>query len=251
VLYANPSSFAERFSTVARDLTGNHMLDALPQEEFDYLHPHLRAVSFRLKETVQHAGRRVEIVHFPVRSVLSAIAPMEDGSATEVGTIGAEGVSGLSAAFGVATSPYEVVTQAEGANFQVSSNVLSEAIESLTRLRHLVLRYTEFWLEEVSQTAACNARHNIEARCARWLLIMRDRIQSDRFPITQEFLAMLLGVRRPGVSTVARELQSRGLIRYSHGQLEIVDRAGLEAVSCECHTQFVARLQSLLHFYTS
>jgi CRP-like cAMP-binding protein len=167
--------------------------------------------------------------------MISVVAVLQDGSSVEVGTVGSEGVVGLSAFLGKGVSPHEVMVQGAGRGFRLGVATARQEFDRPGPFRELVLRFTELFLTQISQTAACNGRHSLEARCARWLLTMYDRLATDKFPLTQEFLAMLLGVQRTGVTATARDLQQRGLIRYSHGQVGIRDLAGLEAASCECH----------------
>jgi CRP-like cAMP-binding protein len=218
-----------------RQDTGNRILDALPQYDFDRLRYHLEPVSLSLKQTLHHSGTEILFVYFPVHGMISVVSTLGDGSAVEVGTVGNEGLVGLPALLGATMTPHQVVVQGAGGGFRASVPALRREFNQSNNFRDLVLKFTNLFLAEVSQTAACNARHGVDARCARWLLTMRDRFGSDRFPITHELLAMLLGVRRAGVTGAAMGLQRNGVIRYNHGQVEILDRAGLEATSCECY----------------
>jgi CRP-like cAMP-binding protein len=218
-----------------RHATGNRILDALPRYDYDRLHKHLEAVGLPLKQTLHHSGTEILFVYFPAHGMISVVSTLGDGSAVEVGTVGNEGLAGLSALLGTKTSRHDVVVQGSGSGFRASASALRDEFDQSSQFRDTVLKFTELFLAQISQTAACNARHGVEARCARWLLTMRDRFEADRFPITHELLATLLGVRRAGVTGAAIDLQRCGVIRYGHGQVEIVDRAGLEAASCECY----------------
>jgi CRP-like cAMP-binding protein len=218
-----------------RHATGNRILDALPRHDFDRLHQHLEAVDLPLRQTLHHSGAEILFVYFPAHGMISVVSTLGDGSTVEVGTVGNEGLAGLSALLGTGISRHDAVVQGAGSAFRASAAALRDEFNQSSQFRDIVLNFTDLFLAQISQTAACNARHGVEARCARWLLIMRDRFEADRFPITHELLAMLLGVRRAGVTGAAIDLQRYGIIRYSHGQVEIVDRAGLEATSCECY----------------
>jgi CRP-like cAMP-binding protein len=215
--------------------TGNRVLDALLEPDFDRLRRHLEPVSLPLKQTLHHSGAEIAFVYFPAHGMISVVSVLGDGSAVEVGTIGNEGLAGLSVLLGAATSPHDVMVQAAGDGLRAGASVLRDAFNQSSPFRGIVLKFTHLFLAQISQTAACNVRHGLEARCARWLLTMRDRIEADAFPLTHEFMAMLLGVRRPGVTEAALGLQRSGVISYSHGQVEILDRARLEAASCECY----------------
>ena len=215
--------------------TGNRVLDALPQGDFERIQPHLQGVTLPLKQVIHRAGDEITQVYFPTSGMISVVAVLRDGSSVEVGTVGNEGLVGLSAFLGKGISPHEVMVQGAAQGFRLGAGIARQEFNRPGPFRDLVLSFTELFLAQISQTAACNGRHSLEARCARWLLTMHDRLKTDRFPLTQEFLAMLLGVQRTGVTATARDLQQRGLIRYSHGQVDIIDLHGLETASCECH----------------
>ena len=219
----------------ARVATGNRILDALPPDEFSRLRQRLEPVPLSRSKTLQPSGEEESFVYFPASGMISVVSTLADGSAVEVGTIGSEGLAGLSVLFGAARSPHMMIVQGAGTAFRASATALREELKRSVAFRDVVHKFAALFLAQISQTAACNGRHRLEERCARWLLMMADRLQSDQFPLTQEFLAMLLGVRRQGVTTAALGLQRSGLIRYSHGQLDILDREGLEAASCECY----------------
>jgi CRP-like cAMP-binding protein len=161
---------------------------------------------------------------------------MANGSAIEVGTIGNEGVTGISVLLGAHASTNETFVQIPGTAHRVAADELVREIDARPALRHLLNLYAEAYLTQVAQTAACNRLHDIESRCARWLLMTHDRVgQAEQFPLKQEFLAIMLGVRRAGVSVAASALQDAGLIHYTRGSIRVLDRAGLEAVACECY----------------
>jgi CRP-like cAMP-binding protein len=227
-----------------RKVTGNRILDALPQDEFDALTGHMSPVSLSLKQVLYRTGDPIEFLYFPVSGVISIISSLNDGTSIEVGTVGNEGIVGLPALLGGRISPNDVIAEGEGAALRVSAKAIQGDFHRCEQFRALSLRFAGLFLEEVSQTAACNARHRLGERCARWLLMMCDRLKSDHFPLTHEFLSMLLGVQRTGVTAAALNLQRRGLIRYAHGHVSVLDRAGLEAAACGCYNQVKVRLES-------
>lgn len=218
-----------------RPTTGNRILDALPPRDFDHLKAHLELVPLELKQVLYRPGDKMPFVYFPASGVLSVVSLLQDGSAVEVGTVGEEGLAGLPALLGAAVSPHEVVVQGEGNGLRIDADTLQREFDRFVSSRDIILKFAELFLAEISQTAACNGRHSLEARCARWLLMMQDRLHADHFPMSQEFLAMLLGVRRTGVTAAALDLRRRKLIEYHYGRIDVLDRAGLEAAACECY----------------
>jgi CRP-like cAMP-binding protein len=167
--------------------------------------------------------------------MVSMIAPLEDGAAQEVGVIGTEGVVGLAIVMGADSSPLEALVQGRGTAMRVPAPALRAAFDRSPALRAALLRYMQAFHLQVTQTAACNGRHPIEQRLARWLLMAHDRVEGDRFPMTQEFLSMMLGVRRAGISVAAGILQKTGTIDYARGCITVLDRPGLETASCGCY----------------
>ena len=196
----------------------NGLFASLPPGDLARLRPRLRPVELPFDETIYPADGAVGAVLFPEGGMVSLLATLEGGEQVEVGIAGREGLVGLPLVFGDDRSLVEARVQMEG-----------------TALRALLHRYALAFQAQVTMTAACNARHAIEQRLSRWLLIAHDRAGADEFPITHEFLSMMLGVRRPGVSLAAGVLHKAGLIRYGRGRMEVTDRQGLEAASCECY----------------
>ena len=224
----------------------NRLIAALPPDDAAWIGPRLARVEFAVHDRFSSAGRPLDDVYFPESAVASVIAEMHDGRSVEVGTVGDEGMVGLSAFLDAASPAFEVICQLPGTALRLSAADMSVAADERPAFRRLVNRYAAAYLAQVSQTAACNRLHELERRCARWLLMTHDRAGgADRFPLTQEFLAVMLGVRRAGVSVAASHLQSAGLIRYHRGGVQVVDRAGLEAASCECYRAVRARLDWL------
>jgi CRP-like cAMP-binding protein len=211
--------------------TGNRLLDALPPESLKRLRPHLEPVALVPRARVQ----RVEHVHFPVSGLISVVATMKDGASVEIGMIGREGMYSISAILSDDTASEAAIVQLPGNALRVKARLLREGMQADNALQKLLLRYTQGTLSAIAQSAACNRLHLLEQRCARWLLACHDRAEANTFPLTHEFLAMMLGVHRPGITFTARSLQERGLITYSHGAMTVLDRQGLEASACECY----------------
>jgi len=215
--------------------TGNRILDALPKEDFDRLRAHLEPVVFKLKDVLYRPGDEIGAIYFPVEGVLSVVMMLPDGATVEVGTAGNEGMIGLSALLGDCISLHEIVVQGAGNGLRLAARLARQEFDRAGAFHNLVMKLSQYVVAEISQKAACNARHDLQARLARWLLSMRDRMGSDRFPLSQEFVATLLGVQRTAVTAVAVGLRRKGLIQYRHGVIEISNRAGLEAAACECY----------------
>jgi CRP-like cAMP-binding protein len=216
--------------------TGNRILDALPAREFEQLASALEPVELAVREYVYRRGEPVEFVHFPVDGVISLVAEMDDGRAVEVATVGREGMAGLPVFLQAAyTSAHYSFCQIPGSSLRMPADRLSDLANNGGALQSLLQRYTQALFSQVAQSSACNRVHAIEQRCARWLLLTQDRVGRAQFPLTQEFIAQMLGVQRSSVSGVASTLQKEGLIRYTRGVITILDRRGLERVSCECY----------------
>ncbi len=215
--------------------TGNRLLDALPGEELERLGPDMEPVSLGLKEVLIEPDRPIGHVWFPVDCVCSVVAAMADGRAVEVGTIGNEGMVGLPVFLGRDTVPLGTFCQVRGEAVRMRAEALRTEVTPGDKLHGLLQRFTEATFVFAAQGSACNRLHSVEQRASRWLLHTRDRVGADEFPLTQEFLAEMLGVRRASVSGVAGDLQGAGLISYSRGAIRVLDRAGLEGRSCECY----------------
>jgi CRP-like cAMP-binding protein len=213
----------------------NRLLAALSHEDVQRFFPDLHPVSFPLRHVLYDVGTPFEDVYFIEHGLSSILMIMSDGSTIEVGMIGAEGVVGLQAILGGLTSNHQFIAQAPITALRANAAVCKTAFDQSAAVRGVMLRFTEALLDLASQTAACNRLHSIEHRCARWLLMSSDRLHSDSMPMTHEFLASMLGVRRAGVTTSLGELDWSGLIQNKRGQVTITDREGLEAAACECY----------------
>ena len=215
----------------------NLLLGALPEADFERLKVHLRSRDGEQKYVLVEAGQRINEVYFPVDAVISVLTRMDDGASVEIATIGNEGLVGVPAAWGSETmNPREFATvQVPGSVVCMDAGTFREEVRQQGALTSLVERYTQAFFTQVSQQVACNGLHSVEQRCARWLLLTQDRVGTDEFPMTHEFLAQMLGVRRATVTVTAGILQKAGFVEFTRGRVAIVDRDGLEAAACECY----------------
>jgi CRP-like cAMP-binding protein len=219
----------------AQAMPRNRLLSLLPAEDYERLRRHLHPVEFKYKLSLYQANEPIEFVQFIETGVASLVNTMKNGNAAEVGTIGNEGMVGLPVIFGDRQAPTSVYMQVAGRGLQMKAKIFWQEMQRSTSLRTVMLHYAHAVFNLVAQSAACNTFHVLERRCCRWLLMTHDRMQSNEFQLTQEFLAMMLGVQRPGVTLAAGELQRSGLIRYTRGNVTILDHAGLMKRSCECY----------------
>jgi CRP-like cAMP-binding protein len=217
------------------DVLTNRLLAVLAPEERDRLLRGAKSETFEAHQVLYTAGREISHVYFPVSGMISLVVKMTDADDVEATTIGNEGVIGISVILGVASTTLEALWQIPGRALKVTTRAVLEEIRRTPSVNRLFLRYAEAMMVQLAQHAACNRTHSIEQRCARWLLMTRDRVGSDEFPLTQQFLAQMLGVRRATVTMVAGALQKAGLINYRRGRIRIVDGRGLEGTACECY----------------
>jgi CRP-like cAMP-binding protein len=225
----------------------NQLLAVLSAETRASFAPHLVPVMLGSGDMLAKAGERWRFIYFPERCVVSIVNRMSDGSAVEVGTVGNEGLAGLPALLHGETSECDTFAQIPGPALRAPVDVMLEMVETHRDFRILIGRYTQAYLTQVAQGAACNRLHGTEQRCARWLLMTHDRIdRAENIPLKQVFLAMMLGVHRPGVTIAANALQHSGLIHYRRGNIRVLDRAGLEAAACECYGIVRAAFEGLL-----
>jgi CRP-like cAMP-binding protein len=215
----------------------NRLLNALPREDYKRLDGQLRHREMQQRQGLGESGERITEVHFPVDAVVSILTRMDEGPSVEIATIGNEGVVGLTVAWGGdAMNPREVATvQAPGEVVSMDAGDFRAELQRQGALASLVERYTLAFFSQVSQQVACNGLHSVQQRCARWLLLTHDRVGTDEFPMTHEFLAQMLGVRRASVTVTAGALQRAGFVEFSRGRVEVVDRPGLEGAACECY----------------
>ena len=228
------SSSHQAPATDAQRAERNKLLRALPPEEYAWISSHLTPVSLKLRDVLAEANEPFRHVYFPETSVASMVNRVGGGT-VEVGTVGNEGMAGLSAFLDGGAAPSQTFAQIAGEAKRMPAGVFAVGADERPGLRRLINRYTQAFLTQVAQTAACNRAHEVQERCARWLLMTHDRVGGDTFTLTHEFLSFMLGVRRAGVTVAAGTLQKAGLIRYSRGKVTVLDRSGLEEASCECY----------------
>lgn len=229
-----------------RSTVHNQLLAALPPAVLKRLLPNLSRVALPLRQGLYHPDAPIDAVYFPETGMISLVANMDDGMQAEVGLIGREGLLGVPLLLGVDTSFVEAVVQLPGAALRMGVREFRHELEVNASFRTLLLRYNEAQQAQLMQTAACNGRHALEQRLARWLLMAHDRSAGDELPVTHDLMAMMLGVHRPSVTVAAGALQRAGLIRYSGGRVTVLDRPGLEATSCECYASVKRRFTALL-----
>jgi CRP-like cAMP-binding protein len=216
-------------------MEGNHLLAGLPSSELDAIRPSMERVRFRMRQVLFEQFEPIDYAYFPEGGVFSLLAQMQDRGTVETLTVGSEGMIGLHAMLGASKSPTRAICQISGWAFRVPITTLIEGTPRDGALFDRIIRYAQARLTALSRSVACNRLHSAQQRYARWVLTTQDRVGTDEFPITQDFLAQMLGVTRPTISLVGQELQSQRLIHYAQGRLTVDDRAGLERVSCECY----------------
>jgi CRP-like cAMP-binding protein len=217
------------------DLHGNHLLGALPAREWQALMPDLELVQLRTEQLLCDSGQRIQYVYFPATAIISLLHTMEDGSSSEIAAVGREGMTGVPILTGGETMPTRVQVQCPGYAYRMNAQALREHFRRSDFLQRLILLYMQALLTQVAQTAACNRHHSISKQLCRWLLIDIDRTLSDELPVTHQLIALMLGVRREGVTEAAGQLHAAGVIYHSRGSIKVLDREGLEARACECY----------------
>ena len=215
--------------------TSNRILNTLPPEEYVRLSPHLEHVTLVLRQVLYRPEQPITHVYFPDSGTVSIVSVFEDGRNVEVGMVGNEGMFGVNVFMGSVSTPLEAIVQLPGEGHRMRADVLREEFKRGGALQDLLLRYTQAFITQIAQNAACNRAHHIEGQVAKWLLMCADRSPSQELELTQEFIAMMLGVRRPGVTETAGLLRDKGLIDYVRGYIKVTDRGGLEELTCECY----------------
>ena len=227
-------------------LTGNILLDGLPSKELDPIRSAAERVRPRMRQVLFEQDGEMPYAYFPLSGVFSSLAEMSDRAIVEALAVGHEGMIGLPAVFGASSSPTRVICQISGWTVRVPIAVLLETARRDGVLFDRFLRYAEAQITVLSRSVACTGLHTAQQRYARWVLATQDRLSTDEFPITQDFLAQMLGVTRPTISLVGQELQSLGLIHYAQGRLTVDDRAGLERAACQCYGTMRRAFEELL-----
>lgn len=214
----------------------NNILAALSKDVFDRLLPDLKLISLPLGEVIYESGIKLKHVYFPVSGcIISMLYVLENGASAEIAVVGNEGMVGIALFMGGDTTPSRALVQSAGYAFQLKGEALTKEFQRHTGLQHLLLRYTQALITQMTQTAVCNRHHSVEQQLCRWLLLSLDRLATNELTMTQELIANMLGVRREGVTEAAGKLQDEHLIQYRRGHITVLDRPGLEAKVCECY----------------
>ena len=213
----------------------NLLLAALPEESYQALLPFLEPVSLPLGMAVYESGGKQRYVYFPTNSIVSLLYVLADGASAEIAVTGCEGLVGIALFMGGETTPSRAVVQSAGQGYRLRADVLKQEFEKGGELQHLLLRYTQALITQMTQTAVCNRHHAVDQQLCRWLLLSLDRLPTRELVMTQELIANMLGVRREGVTEAAGKLQAEGLIEYSRGRINVLDRPKLEKRVCECY----------------
>jgi CRP-like cAMP-binding protein len=216
--------------------TQNRLLAALPRQEYERLAPHLQKVSFEQGQSLYEPNEPIKYAYFSLSGVTSMIVTTRDGSTVEIGLVGREGFVGYQPLLGMKSAPNGAITQIPGHALRINSETLKEAFDRVGRLQAILHRHIQSQIVQMAQGAACNRLHEVNERLARWLLMMHDRAEADKLPLTHEFLSQMLGANRATVSLTAGIFQQAGLIRYARGIVTILSREGLENIACECYS---------------
>ena len=225
----------------------NRLLAKLPKKEYQRLLPQLQRTTLTFGDVLCEPGDTIKDVYFPNDSIISLLSAVAERSTLEVGMVGNEGMAGLAIFMGVNVSSTQALVQASGSAMRMTSAALREEANHLGSLHRLLHRYSHSLMTQISQSSACNRFHTVDARLARWLLMTHDRVSMDEFRLTQDFMSNMLGVRREGVNKAAGALQTEKLISYTRGQIKVLNRRGLEAVSCVCYALIKAESDSYLN----
>lgn len=224
----------------------NHLLDALPETDYARILPQLELTAMPLGQALYESGGKLQHVYFPTTAIVSLLYVLESGASAEIAVVGNEGILGISLFMGGETTPSRAVIQSAGFGYRMKAKNLKDEFDRAGPVMHLLLRYTQALITQMSQTAVCNRHHSIEQQLCRWLLLSLDRLSSDDISMTQELIANMLGVRREGVTDAAGKLQRDGLIEYSRGHIKVLDRPLLERRVCECYQVVKTEFDRLL-----
>jgi CRP-like cAMP-binding protein len=226
----------------------NHLLAALPAEDYKHLLPDLELIPMPLGWAVYESGGHLNYLYFPTTSIVSLLYVMESGASAEIAITGNEGLVGISLFMGGESTPSRAVVQSAGNGYRLKASVLKKEFALGGRLQYMALRYTQALITQMAQTAVCNRHHALEQQLCRWLLLSLDRLPGNELLMTQELIANMLGVRREGVTEAAGKLQAEGLIHYSRGHITVLDRPKLERRVCECYAVVKKEYDRLLPY---
>jgi CRP-like cAMP-binding protein len=233
------------------DALMNHLIAALPEDEFIRIKPTLEPVSLSLGEVIYESGEQLDYIYFPTTAIISLLYIMENGSTAEIGMSGNDGLVGIALYMGGSTTPSRAVVQSAGNAFRMPSRALNDEFSRGGVFQKILLRYTQSLMTQISQTAVCNRLHSVEQQLCRWLLINHDLLQTNKLIMTHDLIANMLGVRREGVSIAAGHLQQQKLIKYVRGTITMLDRDALERAACECYRVVKDEYDRLLGKYIS
>jgi CRP-like cAMP-binding protein len=228
----------------------NHILNALPQAERERLFPHLKLVELPLGSALYESGDMLRHIYYPTDSIVSLLYVLNDGASAEIAVVGNDGAIGVALFMGGETTTNRAVVQSAGSAYMLTGVRLKEEFERHGELLHILLRYTQALITQMTQTAVCNRHHSVDQQLCRWLLLSLDRLSSDKLSMTQELIANMLGVRREGVTEAAGKLQKLGVIRYRRGEITVLDRPRLEQLCCECYGVVKTESDRLLALHT-
>jgi CRP-like cAMP-binding protein len=254
---ANESPFIDKAPADAACMTSsldpldNQLLAALPETALQRWLPDLEFVEMHLGEVLYESGSTLGHVYFPVTAIISLLYVMESGASAEIAVVGNEGILGISLFMGGGSTPSRAVVQSAGHGFRLSAKLMKTEFDRAGPVLHLLLRYTQALITQMSQTAVCNRHHSLDQQLCRWLLLSLDRLQGSELVMTQELIANMLGVRREGVTEAALKLQKAGVITYARGHITVLDRAKLEELSCECYAVVKKEYDRLLPAQTT
>ena len=224
----------------------NHILDALPQPERERLFPHLKLVALPLGKALYESGDTLRHIYFPTDVIISLLYVLKDGASAEIAVVGNDGAIGVALFMGGETTTNRAIVQSAGSAYMLTGARLKEEFGRHGEMLHILLRYTQALITQMTQTAVCNRHHSVDQQLCRWLLLSLDRLSSDKLTMTQELIANMLGVRREGVTEAAGKLQKLGVIRYRRGEITVLDRPRLEQLSCECYAVVKTETDRLL-----
>jgi CRP-like cAMP-binding protein len=224
-----------QLAIIISDPKKNHLLAALPPHEWERWQSCLEPFDMPLGQVLYESGVTMSHVYFPTTSIVSLLYMMEDGASAEIAVVGSEGMVGVSLFMGGNSTPSRAVVQSAGKGFRLKAHIMKTEFDRSGPVLHLLLRYTQALITQMTQTAACNRHHTLDQQLCRWLLLSMDRLTGNDLVMTQELIANMLGVRREGVTEAAGQLQKAGLIRYARGRITVLNRLGLEKRTCECY----------------
>jgi CRP-like cAMP-binding protein len=218
-----------------QDSKQNRLLAGLPEAAFSRWEPHLEEVNLPLGQVLAESGSTMDHVYFPTTAIVSLLYVLESGASAEIAVVGKEGMVGIALFMGGGSTPSRAVVQSGGDGYRLKAEIMKAEFDRSDAAMHLLLRYTQALITQMTQTAVCNRHHTLDQQLCRWLLLSLDRLSGDQLSMTQELIANMLGVRREGVTAAALQLQAAGLISYSRGRIRVLNREGLERRTCECY----------------